>query len=351
MASSCRDWTRSATCATLYGMTSHLIPLCLVAAVLAGCAARGARRPAEEVARVPAGTAERAPAGTLEEVTFAFAPPDGLVCHERRRQVVRKDAGPSGGTTEDVTDAVVRHRIERRAEGWRLTMTTLSAETTRNGTPVSDPLTAVLVGRDLRYDIGPDGSLARVEGLDELRTAVRATASPDLASMLQAMLEPAVLIERERTEWQRRITDLVGRRVRAGEVWEGRAELTGQAGTLPVVTLTRFSRIEPRGERIVVTVDFAYAADAETARRQLEGTSEAAPRRRARRDSSSPTVVGSGSRLIEAGTMTVLHERLRQVAVGTTELPGAGRTRIERTDLRESVVDCRLPAPGASGRR
>lgn len=330
-------------------MTRRRISLLLVTAVLAGCAAGGAGRPAADVDLVPA--EEGTPVGSLDEITFAFAPPDGLVCQERRRQVARKDAGSAGGTTEDVTDAVVRHRIERRPDGWRLTMTMLSAETTRNGTPVSEPVTAALLGRDLVYEIAADGSLRRVQGFEELRTAVRATASPDLAPVLQAMLDPAVLAERERTEWQRRIGDLVGRRVRAGEVWEGRAELTGQAGTVPVVTLTRFTRIEPRGERTLVTVDFAYAADRETARRQLDGAAPPAPRGRERRAPSPPAVVGSGSRLIEAGSMTVLRERLRQVAVGETELAGVGRTRIERTDLRESVFDCRLPAPGTRGRR
>jgi len=321
--------------------------LLLVVVAVAGCASgRGAVSP-----RAPEPPPAHGAAGetmAVEEATFAFAPPDGLVCHERRRQVVRKDAGTAGGTTEDVTDAVVRHRFVRTPAGWRVTSQTLSAEVVRNGTPVTDPVTAALVGRELVYEVGEDGALRAVRGLEDLGEAAARFATPDLRDVLRRMLDPTILAERERTEWQRRIGDLVGRRVRVGEIWEGQAEIGSQSGSMPVVTLTRFSHIAPRDGRILVRLDFAYAGDRETARRRLEETDRVGAGRkppvavRPGQDSR-PVVIGGGSRVIEASTMTVLSEQLRQVTVASTELAGMGRVRLERTDVREAVFDCTVP--------
>jgi len=140
----------------------------------------------------------------------------------------------------------------------------------------------------------------------------------------------------------------VGRRVRVGEMWEGQAEIGSQSGSMPVVTLTRFSHIAPRDGRILVRLDFAYAGDRETARRRLEETDRVGAGRkppvavRPGQDSR-PVVIGGGSRVIEASTMTVLSEQLRQVTVASTELAGMGRVRLERTDVREAVFDCTVP--------
>lgn len=328
----------------------HRLALILLSATLAGCAARRAEapRPAVEPPVAAPDVSEAAPSAA--EATFTFAPPDGLVCQERRRQTVVKDAGKAGGTTEDVSDAVVRHRMARARDGWRLTSTMLSAQVSRNGTPVSEPVTAALVGREVVYVLAPDGSLREVRGLEDLGEAATRGVAPEMHAALRAMLDPATLERREKMDWQRRIGDLAGRRVQAGEVWEGQAELAGQGAATPLVTLTRFTRIEPRGDRTVVTIDFAYAGDRETAQRRLEQADPGAERRRSsgardrESDAGRAVVVGDGSRVIEAGTMTVLSERLRQVTVAPTDLAGVGRVQVRRTDVRESVYDCAVAA-------
>lgn len=280
------------------------------------------------------------------EATFSFAPPDGLECLERRHQEVVKDAGKAGGTTHDVTDATVRLRFARRRDGWRITSTVTSAEVTRNGTRVTEPVTAALVGRDVVYEVGPDGTLTAVRGLEAVAETATRSVPAGMRAAMAALLDPAAFERRERAEWGRRIGALAGRHVREGEEWEEAVAASGDGG-IALTSVTRVARVEAREGRTVVHLEFASAPDAAAARRrlaELRAGMPAAGRAARTPRADAPVVEGDGGRAIEAGTMTVLWERLRQVTVAPADVPDIGRVTVHRTDARESTYRCTVPA-------
>jgi hypothetical protein len=91
-----------------------------------------------------------------------------------------------------------------------------------------------------------------------------------MQSALAPSLSADALRQKEIDEWDARIGDFVGKRVEQGDVWEGEGEFASPAGPVKFASLTRFSKVESRGGRPIVTIDLAYAVDGVLVQKAME---------------------------------------------------------------------------------
>lgn len=276
-------------------------------------------------------------------VEFRFAPPDGLECDQYYKSRVIKDLGVAAPRRADATESVTHLKFEKVAQGYRVTATTQSGQMTRDGNAVDDPITKVLIGREIVMDIGSDGVLLEVHGYDEFLKDLMATLPPDAQKALAGTLNAEVLRNREIAEWNGRIAAFVGKTVNEGDVWESEDEFTLPTGPVRFTSLTEFSRIDVRAGRPMVTINFAYAADGDAARKMMETVRQGLSGLGAEVPSilSEPTIHGGGERIIDASTMTIEREKLNRVISAPFDMPDGSRAVMTRTEDKEYVFKCR----------
>lgn len=279
------------------------------------------------------------------EVTFRFAPPDGLECDLRSDASAVKDAGIPALRSEDVSRTLTHLRFEKTPDGYRLVATMKSAEITHNGQAVEDPTVKLMIGRPIALELGPDATVKDVKGYEKLWEDAQKTLSPDMQKGLASVLDPAALRERAISDWNGKIARFVGKNVTEGETWEGADELSLSTGMLRFTVLTRFSKIEERDGKTMVTVNFAYDEDAAAAAkvmgRVVDGLLQVAPEAPPDPEKVADVEVqGGGERRLDARTMTVESEKTWRVIRAPMELPKRGEVVVVRTENREYTYRC-----------
>jgi hypothetical protein len=271
------------------------------------------------------------------EVQFRFAPADGLECDQHVRRETIREAGIAGPEQQTIAEGMV-HVVARRTEsGWELTAIIRSSRMMVNGKEIDDPVTKLMVGKPIVYDLRPDGSLRDIRGYDSLMEDIRKNFPPQVQTIMQRVASPEMLRVREEAEWNGRVGNFLGKTVKAGDVWEGVDDFPLPTGDIRFTSLTAFPKIEERGERTLVTIRFAYAADAAAARPLLERVlKDLTP------DGGGPaprigeaTIRGGGERIVDARTMSMPSERIWRVIHFPVEVRGVGTAMAVRHDRTE----------------
>jgi hypothetical protein len=154
---------------------------------------------------------------------------------------------------------------------------------------------------------------------------------PEVQKALATAFSPQALRRREEAEWRGRITDYVGRTVKAGEQWKSQSQYGLPTGPINYHVLTRFPQIKRQGAQTLVTIHFSYDSDAKAvgqlAERVAKDLSSHMPNA-----ASLPApkigavkISGKGERVVDAQTMFIVSEKLQRILQFPMEVPGQGK--------------------------
>jgi hypothetical protein len=296
--------------------------------------------------RIPALTLAllAATAGSSSAVEFHFAPADGLECDQRLSSTKTTTVqGHEDSRRVESGESVTHLRYEKVADGYKVRSHVQSAAVKRDGKTLEEPFTKAIIGRELVMDLGPNGELIRVEGYDKLIADMLAALPEDAREAAAKVMTTASLEERDRAEWNGRISEFVGKKAKEGETWDGESEFPMPSGPVKLKSTTRFAKIDESSGKPLVTIDFAFAADGPDVKAVVERTLK---------DVSSltkgfepkigeATAQGGGQRVIDASTMTISRETVTRNISMPMDVPQVGKAVIVRTETREYTTDCK----------
>ena len=156
----------------------------------------------------------------------------------------------------DAGDATVRmttERVQMKISGAMANLDVDSASEEPSADPMAKMLTA-MAGTGYTVVFGPGGELKDVQGLDEMRAAIRAAVSPEAAALLDQMLDTTVSDESIRSMFQQGFQPFPDRSVGPGDSWDVSATMSiPMMGTMTTSMALTFDRIERRnGSSIAV---------------------------------------------------------------------------------------------------
>jgi hypothetical protein len=262
------------------------------------------------------------PADT-ETFTFRFAPPDGqrvLVAARMSRERLVDGQLQATDVSDSTTDGVFR----KVQDGYELTMRLDEAAMTRNGQPVSDPVTPQLIGLDIVYRIGADGSLQGIRGFDRLEKRVLNAVPAQVAAALAPMVGEAAMVAREQAEWNGRYYDFADGEFAIGDVIDVKAPYmlpNGQSIEYVIRTRIRSYVKCPAGR--CVKVEQLYESDAHALAQMVAGMVQAVAGDEAP-SVGSVRIAGSLVRVIDPATMRIYSERVQRTLHMPLEIPGRG---------------------------
>lgn len=255
--------------------------------------------------------------------TFRFAPPDGqrvLVAARLSRERLVDGQLQATDVSESTTDGVFR----KTGDGYEFTTRLEQATLTRNGQPTSDPVTPQLVGLDVVYRIGADGSLQGIRGFDRLEQMVLKAVPRQMAAALAPVVSEAAMVAREQAEWNGRYYDFADGEFAVGDVIDVKAPFqlpNGQAIDYVIRTRIRGYVGCPAGR--CVKVEQFYESDTQALAQMVTGMVQAVA------GDEAPSVghvrvTGSLVRVIDPPTMRIYSERLQRTLHLPLEIPGRG---------------------------
>ena len=153
-------------------------------------------------------------------------------------------------------DATVRMTTERVQMKMRGPMANLDVDSASEE-PSIEPMAkifAAMAGTSYTVVFGPGGELKDVQGIDEMRAAIREAVPPETATMLDQMLDSTLSDESIRSMIQQGFQPFPDGSVRPGDSWEVSATMSiPMMGTMTTSTALTFDHVERRnGSSIAV---------------------------------------------------------------------------------------------------
>lgn len=255
--------------------------------------------------------------------TFRFAPPDGqhvLVAATTTRERLLDGQLQATEVSESTTDG----RFRKVAGGYEYATRLDEATMTRNGQPVSDPLTPQLLGLDVTYLVGGDGQLLGVRGFDVLEKRVLKALPPQMVPALAPLVSAAALTGREQAEWNARYADFADGEFAIGDVIDVKAPYALPDGSsIEYVIRTRFPGYVACPAGRCVKVEQVYESDAQALAAMVMGMTQAVAPDEAPHVGG-VRITGSLVRIIDPATMRIYSERLQRTLHMPLQVPGRG---------------------------
>lgn len=275
------------------------------------------------------------------EFVTRFQPHDGL----RMTTVHRMERSRSmQGQPEvrDETESTTQGRFQRTDEGFEYAPRILASTLRRNGTPVNDPLMALLSQVRPTYVISGQGAVTTIRGFSELAVLVQARMPPEAAAAMAPLVSESALVAREQAEWNARYADFAGYRFGIGQTIDAQAPQKLPTGETLVYTVrTTFARREPCPAGACVRMEQAYDSDAAALARTMSGivqqvATAAVPPASvpAPVSMSAARVTGKLSRLFDPNTMLIHEERSERMLQFQVQVPGQGRMPVVQKEVR-----------------
>ena len=283
-----------------------------------------------------------------DAVEFKFAPADGLECEVTVTSSTIQDAGELAPVKKQ-SNVGVSHRKYRKTDGgYQITETTKSVEMTRDGKRISSPMVDAALGSVVVWNIGADGAVASLDGYDQLVKKMLSSAPVESRSVLEKSVTADALRNRDIAEWNGRIAEFVGLEVNEGDLVEGKSEFAIPGGAIEYHSLTRFSKIEVRDGRPIVTINFSYDADGDAVKTMMDrivkdvaSIGDHPPAGLDKVKLTKPTISGGGERIIDASTMVIEREKItRVISMPVTVSEGVSATVI-RKETKEYTYNCK----------
>lgn len=274
------------------------------------------------------------PAGA-QQTQFTFAWPHGLEYSETVKTTVIKEMQGQARTT-DVTITVGHVKVAKSSSGYLLKATPLRSSMTRNGKKVENPFTRLALNRTFVYKLSPRGELISISGYEAFIKDMKAALPRQAHPLIASVLNPQSILNREKAEWNGRITQFLGRSVKAGDRWVATDKFPLPTGNLVFYSVTSFPAIKIQGKRTLTTIRFTYDTDASAMRKHMQGMVHKLPASSGAKIKVGPVALrGKGERVIDARTMFIVSEKIERVISSTVATHGKPDIRQTRNETKE----------------
>ncbi len=268
---------------------------------------------------------------------FVFNPPDGVKYIETASMTRSKDMADLGKQV-DRTEQIIDVMMEKNDDGYRLKSTLREMTFTRNGQIVQEPFLDAMLDMTMTYDIGPDGNVRDIIGLDKVIDKMLANL-PELPPSVKNVINEDAMKKKSIVEYNGRIGDFIGREYEIGDVWTSESQFTLPDGTsVDYMTVIRFTGTADCGQTRCVRVEYVYDADPAVLKNFIADVYEDLdPEATLYLDQISATdmkISGSGKRLIDPDTMLIYDEELNRRIEMPMDIPGRGRVPMVMTETR-----------------
>lgn len=204
-------------------------------------------------------------------------------------------------------------------DGYALIHKTISAKATRNGEVIEMPLIDILMDRDIVYEVGEDGELYEIYGYEMIDVDIKEyVKSPEMRKSL-SNIDEDVLKDKERAEWNSRIANFVGKKIRFGEkIISYEAHEIPNVGEINLFTITELSEDSSRQSSICINIHFEYSSDIKEIAKSANMTvSEILEKASVEEFAEKPSmrISGFGNRIIDPSTMMIYSETLSRTIV------------------------------------
>jgi hypothetical protein len=175
---------------------------------------------------------------------------------------------------------------------------------------------------------------------------MKATLPPAAVQSLSSVLSEEALVNKEKADWDGRISSFVGQKAEIGDAWTSTDRYpmpTG--GTVEFYSATKLVGSAKAGGKDCVRIRFSYNTDANALKQfvgklgkdigQMTGSKSAAFKPGA----GAATIVGSGERLIDPATMLIYSETLTRTIKMPMEVPGQGKVSTTLVEKKEYQFD------------
>jgi len=290
--------------------------------------------------------ADRGPAaGEGETVTFRFRPPDGTQFVESLKTTRTRSIGDQGQQS-DVMESDTATSIEsRQGGGYLVTTTVTKMQAMRDGVAVNDPLSALLHGAAIKYQIDDSAQISGVDGFGALSEKLESVVPPKVAAALAPLLSEDALVAQATEEWNGRIGEFAGQTVMIGGRLTGKRPFKLPNGEeMEYEVSVSFPKREACGERSCVRVETFYDSDAakfaEFSNKVVaKAAGEAGDSPTPGVQSTAARLYGTSSRLIDPQTMLIYAETQERTIALSVNIPGQGTVPMKMTESREYTFD------------
>lgn len=269
----------------------------------------------------------------LNDITFTFAPKDGVTCIQKLITTKEKMLGPAG-TQLDESISTTRITMKRTNEGWDVIGEPIKAVIKRNGQVINHPIVNLLSNITTTYKLDNDGNLIDIKGLEKVTESINSQFPPQVAKQLAPMLNPDLLKRKEAAEWNGRIGDYLGKKVSIGDVWESEVPFTLANGTeLIYRNKIYFSERVSCGKSTCVRIEQVYDSTAEgvaaLVNKFVKGVAKSAKdtsvKNAPKFNQKGSSINGRVIRIIDPNTMFIYKEELERTIKMEMDIPGTGR--------------------------
>jgi hypothetical protein len=278
-----------------------------------------------------------------QTIHFRYNPPDGMQSVEVSKRTRIMEMGDDKRI--EVTETKALTHVEKRAGGYIINSRFLSLSTERNGRPVANPMADAMRGLEVQFLTDSEGRLREIQGFDKLLDVIRSKFPPAVVKTMAPLFNPDVLINREKAQWEGRISQFVGKSAKIGDVWTGEEDVQlptgGKANSHSAILFSDL--VECRGKQCVrlklyyntnaAELGKAVGKIVEDTAKAVSGSSPVV------RLSSGIQVEGEGERIVDPETMAIYSEKITRTIRMTADVPGQGRTPMTVRETREYSVE------------
>ena len=274
-----------------------------------------------------------------KEIEFRFHPPDSITYLQNLKTTSHTDMGTLGKSDKQV-ETSTRVTITRKADGYKVLAVPLSANVTRDGKVVDDPIVSLLQNFAVEYNLDTAGQVISIGGYENVEDILKQTLPAELVGSLSAVLSAEALSAKSIAEWNGRIGSYVGRKAVLGDAWTSVDSFSLPGGkNLKFYSVIKFPEQSKCGEKKCLKVDFRYNSDAtslfEFAGKAASELAAAMGDTTHALEPSGGEIVGSGTRLIDPATMLIYSESISRTLKTKMNIPGQGDIDVREDETRE----------------
>lgn len=237
--------------------------------------------------------------------------------------------GGSFGTQTEVVESKVKVEMDQTDTGYSVVVTPISITVSQNGEVIDNPLTPLMLEMVLTYELDQHGQLLDIRGFDKVPERMQALFAQDVIDLIEPMMNPQTLFDREAADWIGRIGIFVGQEFQSGDVWAFRDLYTLSPG----VDVTYYSAIQFGGQKQIrnrncVQIISHYNTDPTQLGRLVESSypsvADAFGEEALRVNTTGVKIAGRGERWVDPATMLVYNEVAERTIEVTMMVEGVG---------------------------
>ncbi len=118
----------------------------------------------------------------------------------------------------DSTIVMRSHELSPIDAGWQLTTIVTSNRRVRNGQPVDDALAPIIAQLRIVANLDSTGRMTAIDGYERLYPLIDSSFDAETAVGLRRLVDPVVLANNDRSIWNGRLANLIGRQMQIDDV-------------------------------------------------------------------------------------------------------------------------------------